>query len=85
MATTPKFKYKIVSEIKIKAANLDKHTIKYIEYIAQAKGQAALDKYLSFVCWKDWGAVGKPAIQLPLEHRLDHARKMAVITNWRQR
>lgn len=35
--------------MKLKDANLDSNTLKYIEYIAEAKGQKALDKYLKWV------------------------------------
>ena len=84
MATTPKSRHKIVSEIKLEDADLDAHTLAYIEYIAEAKGQAALDKYLTFVGWKDWGLPGRPSIQLSLKYRLSHAREMASVTNWRQ-
>lgn len=35
--------------MKLSDANLDSKTLEYIEYIAEAKGQKALDKYLKWV------------------------------------
>lgn len=66
--------------MKLSEANLSDKTLKYIEYLAQEKGQKALDKYLK---WTGWYEVGNASRQTSVESRLDKAAKHA--ETWRNR
>lgn len=65
--------------MKLSEAKLDAKTLKYIEYIAQAKGQKALDKYLK---WTGWYEVGhgmnsKGALKTPMRRQKSVESRLA--------
>jgi len=84
MARHETSKLKVTTQINLADANLDEHTLSYIEYIAEEKGQKALDKYLTYVGWRSYDYISKPPKQCSIEKRLKRARLLAESTNWRQ-
>lgn len=68
--------------MKLKDANLDKQTLKYMEYLTQKKGQSALDEYLKWVGWYEC-QVGRSTVrkQPPVAKMLELAAKRA--ETWR--
>jgi hypothetical protein len=85
-----KIKLKPTTVIKLKDANLDSKTKKYIEYLARdmdnpknnLKGQKALDKYLCYTGWYEYSGPNLYSKQRSIEARLARARTLASITRW---
>lgn len=85
MARHETSRLKVTTQINLADANLDERTLKYIEYIAEEKGQKALDKYLTYVGWRSSEAMNVPPKQCSIEKRLKRAKHWAETITWKHR
>lgn len=69
------------TEITLEEANLDKHTIEYLEIVSGLKGIKAVNAWLTYTGWIN--SEPQKGCQRSVEYRLRKARLNAKSTKWK--